>query len=82
MDVSNENVRKIITFNFNVKIFFNLIVLPERMQQVMGWGILGFFVYLVQLVGFDGGAQDRHGTQLHSAALRGNYWELAKMLNI
>lgn len=45
------------------------------MQQVMGWGILGFFIYLVQLVGFDAGAQDRHGTQLHSAALRGNYSE-------
>lgn len=42
------------------------------MQQFFGWGLLGAFVYLVQLVGFDGGFQDRHGsTQLHDAALRG-----------
>lgn len=42
------------------------------MQQFFGFGLLGAFIYLVQLVGFDGGPQDRHGsTQLHDAALRG-----------
>lgn len=64
-----------------------ILVLPERMQQMVGLSLLGAFIYLVQLVGFDGGffgAQDQHGsTRLHEAALRGLYPMVIKtVLNI
>lgn len=42
------------------------------MQQTFSWGLLGAFVYLVQLLAFDGDAEYRHGsTRLHEASLRG-----------
>ena len=54
------------------------------MQQTFSWGLLGAFIYLVQLLAFDGGAEERHGsTRLHEAALRGTSEEqFTNMANI